>query len=138
MKKMMRRMTMGLAAVAGLVMAGCGGAEEPQAQGDMGVDSPSEEATVSAASLSCVMFKGLDLNAQPVGYQKCGSSGQWAASTYTGCQQPMVDGTLPMNGVWGSYNNDIVRYTTSAATRNSYFANVPSGRLFGSCTGCVF
>ncbi|WP_309896490.1 hypothetical protein, partial [Archangium sp.] len=73
--------------------------------------------------------------------QKCGSSGQWAASTYPGYshyQQPMVDGTLPMNGGWASYNNDLVRYTTSAAARNSYFSNVPGGRLFGSCTGCVF
>jgi hypothetical protein len=141
MKKMMRRMTMGLVAVAGLVMTGCGGAEEPQTQESMGVDSPAEEAKVSAASVSCVMFKGLDLNGQPHGYQKCGSSGQWAASTYPGYshyQQPMVDGTLPMNGVWASYNNDFVRYTTSAATRNSYFSNVPSGRLFGSCSGCVF
>ncbi|WP_309896822.1 hypothetical protein, partial [Archangium sp.] len=115
MKKMMRRLTMGLVAVAGLVMTGCGGAEEPQAQESMGVDSPSEEATVSAAALSCVLFKGLDLNGQPVGYQKCGSSGQWAASTYPGYshyQQPMVDGTLPMNGGWASYNNDLVRYTT--------------------------
>uniref|UniRef100_UPI00286CC1D5 hypothetical protein n=1 Tax=Archangium sp. TaxID=1872627 RepID=UPI00286CC1D5 len=61
MKKMMRRMTMGLVAAAGLVLTGCGGAEEPQAQESMGVDSPSEEATVSAAALSCVLFKGLDL-----------------------------------------------------------------------------
>ena len=138
MKKTTRRMSLGLAAVAGLLMTGCGGAEEQQAPGGLGADVPSEEATVSAAALSCVMFKGLDFNAQPVGYQQCGSSGQWAASTYAGYQQPWVDGTLPMNGVWGSYNNDIVRYTTSAATRNSYFANVPGGRLFGSCNGCAF
>ncbi|HYO65679.1 MAG TPA: hypothetical protein VEU33_06310 [Archangium sp.] len=139
MKKMMRRMTMGLVAVAGLMMTGCGGAEEPQAQEGMGVDAPSEDGVVRAAALSCILFKGLDMNSQPVGYQKCGSSGQWAAVTApAGYQQPMVDGTLPMNGSWASYNNDIVRYTTSAATRNSYFSNVPSGRLFGSCSGCVY
>ncbi len=50
----MRRLTMGLTAVAGLVLTGCGGAEEPQAQESMGVGAPSKEATVSAAALSCI------------------------------------------------------------------------------------
>ncbi|WP_309889559.1 RICIN domain-containing protein [Archangium sp.] len=92
---------------------------------------------VGSSSSSCVMFKGLDMNQAYHGYQQCGRYGDWAPSTYTGYQQPRVDGTLPMNGIWGSTNNLPVNYTTSAAGRNSFFADVPAGRLFGTCNGCV-
>ncbi|WP_309890183.1 hypothetical protein [Archangium sp.] len=142
-------MTLGLAGMACLALAGCGAPEEPATSQETAAhmspapapqDSNDSEGAVSAMNSQCYVWRGIGGTGYPSTHAQCVSSGSMGWSFYVNSggnnyYRAAVNGVPVSPLPWAVYSPLTTTTTTSLAAYNSFTSGADKR---GSCTGCLF